>query len=411
MLMDQVLKRFVKIGDLTVTDSAGKVHRFTGALGRTVKVRFTSRAAERQLLFDPELALAEGYMDGTLVFEQGDLYDLLDLGTHNLALSQLKWSVPVERAIGWLKRRALLWNTATKSRRNVERHYDLSGALYGLFLDSERQYTCAYHPTGKEDIETAQRAKERHIAAKLLVRPGQRIVDLGCGFGALSLHLGRHYDVDVTGVTLSREQYEWANARAAELGIADRVRFLHLDYRSVEGVYDRVVSIGMLEHVGPNHLPTCFEKIKSLMAPDGLGLVHSIGRQAGPAPTSAFIDKYIFPGGYIPAVSETIAAIEPTGMWITDVEILRLHYAETLKEWRAKFMAGRDQMKALYDERFCRMWEFYLVSAECFFRRMDGMNFQIQLAKDRHAVPLIRDYMIDDERAAARRQMPVAAAA
>jgi cyclopropane-fatty-acyl-phospholipid synthase len=269
----------------------------------------------------------------------------------------------------------------------------LSGELYELFLDSERQYTCAYHPTGTEDIEQAQRAKERHIAAKLLLAPGQRIVDLGCGWGSLSLHLARHHDVDVTGVTLSKEQYEWANARAAALGLADRVRFLHRDYREVTGQFDRVVSIGMLEHVGVAHYGTLFQRIQDMLTPDGIALVHSIGRMRGPGATNPWIRKHIFPGGYIPALSEVLPAIERSSLWLGDIEILRLHYAQTLRLWRERFMANRERAARLYDERFCRMWEYYLATSEISFRYLDNYIFQVQLARTRNAVPLTRDYI------------------
>ncbi len=280
-------------------------------------------------------------------------------------------------------------------------HYDLSGDMYALFLDSERQYTCAYHPGGSEDLETAQRLKERHVAAKLRLEPGMRIVDFGCGWGSLAIYLARRYDVDVTGVTLSREQVEWGNARAAELGLAGRVRLLHRDYREMEGRFDRVVSIGMLEHVGLARYDLLFRRIRERLTPDGVALVHSIGRMGGPSYTNAWIRKYIFPGGYIPALSEVLPAVERSGLWATDIEILRLHYAHTLRQWRERFVANWDRAATLYDERFCRMWEYYLAASEVFFRVQDGMNFQIQLAADRRTLPLARDYMIDAERQAA----------
>jgi cyclopropane-fatty-acyl-phospholipid synthase len=296
-------------------------------------------------------------------------------------------------------RRLHMWNTRDRSRRNVAHHYDLSGEMYRLFLDRERQYTCAYHPTGEEDLEQAQRLKEQHIAAKLLLEPGMRVVDLGCGWGSLGLYLARHHDVDVTGVTLSIEQSKWANERAQHLGLERRARFLHKDYREVGGRFDRVASIGMLEHVGIGHYPIMIRKVRELLEDRGVALVHSIGRSAGPGYTSPYIRKYIFPGGYIPALSEIIPVIERTKLWITDIEILRLHYAETLRLWRLRFYEHWEEAKALYDERFCRMWEFYLAGSEVFFRAQDGMNFQIQLALERDVVPMTRDYMVDHERA------------
>ena len=265
----------------------------------------------------------------------------------------------------------------------MARHYDLRGELYALFLDSERQYTCAYHPLGTEDLEAAQRIKERHIAAKLRLQPGMRVVDFGCGWGSLAFYLARRYGVDVTGVT-------------------HRVRLLHRDYREIEGQFDRVVSVGMLEHAGLARYDLLFRRIKERLTPDGVALLHSIGRMGGPSYTNAWIRKYIFPGGYIPALSEVLPAVERSGLWATDIEILRLHYAHTLRQWRERFVANWDRAAAIYDERFCRMWEYYLAASEVFFRVKDGMNFQIQLAPDRHTLPLARDYMIKEERMSAQ---------
>ena len=341
-------------------------------------------------------------MDGRIEILEGDIYAFLHLAADNLEHSRPGWAAaPWIDRIEYCLRRIHQRNDEASSGRNVAHHYDLSGELYALFLDSERQYTCAYHPSGSEDLETAQRIKERHIAAKLRLRPGMRVADLGCGWGSLAFYLARRHDVDVTGVTLSREQVQWGNARAAELGLAHRVRLLHLDYRELEGPFDRVVSIGMLEHVGLARYDLLFKRIKQLMTPDGVALLHSIGRMGGPSYTNAWIRKYIFPGGYIPALSEVLPPIEASGLWVTDIEILRLHYAQTLRQWRERFMANRARAAAIYDERFCRMWEYYLAASEVFFRVQDGMNFQIQLAADRQILPLARDYMIDEERMSA----------
>jgi cyclopropane-fatty-acyl-phospholipid synthase len=399
MLLDAMLKRLIRYGELEVVDARGRRRRFGRPPGRRIVMRLLDRPLERELAFQPSLALGEGYMDGRLVLEEGDVAELLLLAADNVQRGFPRWDpAPWVTVAGRLLRRANQRNTRGRSARNVAHHYDLSGELYALFLDGERQYTCAYHPTGMEDLEVAQRAKERHIAAKLLLEPGQRVVDLGCGWGGLALHLARHHQVDVTGVTLSKEQHAWASARAAELGLADHARFLCSDYREVEGRFDRVVSIGLLEHVGLGRYEELFRRIKSLLVPDGVALVHSIGRMGGPSYTNAWIRKYIFPGGYIPALSEVLPPIERSGLWVTDVEILRLHYAHTLRLWRERFLANRERAAALYDERFCRMWEFYLAASEAFFRVQDGMNFQIQLAPERDAVPLARDYMVDHER-------------
>jgi cyclopropane-fatty-acyl-phospholipid synthase len=393
MLLSRMLRPLIRLGRLTVIDADGHPHVFGSEAEPAVTIRLRDRRLHWQLVLNPGLHAGEAYMDGTLTVEEGTLYDFVELMAANLdAAGRGAIKGPVGQLRRWL-RRLTRRNTPSRSERNVAQHYDLSGELYELFLDSERQYTCAYHPTGTEDIEQAQRAKERHIAAKLLLAPGQRVVDLGCGWGSLSLHLARHHHVDVTGVTLSREQYEWANARAAELGLADRARFLHRDYRDVGGQFDRVVSIGMLEHVGVANFGTLFTRIQQMLTPDGIGLVHSIGRMRGPGATNPWVRKHIFPGGYIPALSEVLPAIERSGLWVCDVEILRVHYAHTLRLWRERFQANRERAAALYDERFCRMWEYYLATSEISFRHLDNYNFQIQLARRRDAVPLTRDYI------------------
>jgi cyclopropane-fatty-acyl-phospholipid synthase len=395
MLLDAFFRRLVRAGELTVVDALGRSRTYTGArpLARAA-IRLADRRLEREILLDPQLAVPEAYVDGRLVVEEGDLRDFLEIcavGAEEGLPRLSGWSVA--RHARFLARRVQQFHTFGRAKANVARHYDLSGALYALFLDEEREYTCAYFETGAEDIGTAQRAKERHVAAKLLLRPGHTVLDMGCGWGALALHLAADCRADVTGVTLSEEQHRWANARAAERGLADRARFRLQDYRAVQGRFDRVVSIGMMEHVGLNHYGTMFRKIRELLADDGVALVHSIGRKDGPSANHPWLTKHIFPGSYAPALSEVIPAIERQGLWITDVEILRLHYAHTLRRWRERFLANRDQVAALYDERFCRMWDVYLTATELFFSRSGGFIFQIQLAKDRHAVPLTRDYI------------------
>ena len=399
MLLARALRPLIRTGHLTVIDADGNTHLFGSDLTPAVTVRLHDRSLHWKLALKPGLHAGEAWMNGTLTVEDGKgLYDFLELFGRNLGLmglnsfkSPLRWLKPINRR--WHR-----LNDRVSSERNVAHHYDLSGEMYGLFLDSERQYTCAYHPTGNEDLETAQRLKERHIAAKLQLAPGMRVLDLGCGWGSLAICLARHHDVDVTAVTLSKEQVAWGNARARELGLGDRVRLLHKDYREIEGTFDRVVSIGMLEHVGVRQYGTLFQRIKRLVKPDGVALIHSIGRVAGPGTTNAWIRKYIFPGGYIPALSEVLPAIERSGLWVTDIEVLRVHYAHTLRQWRERFMANRDKAAELYDERFVRMWEYYLATSEISFRFLDNMNFQIQLAPDRNTLPLARDYMIEAER-------------
>jgi cyclopropane-fatty-acyl-phospholipid synthase len=299
-----------------------------------------------------------------------------------------------------LLRRLAQFNPAPRAQRNVAHHYDLNGRLYSLFLDRDRQYSCAYFPTGHETLEEAQIAKKRHIAAKLcLDRPDLSVLDIGCGWGGMALTLARDYGARVTGITLSEEQLAEARSRAEAAGLADRVQFLLMDYRAVHDRFDRIVSVGMFEHVGVGHYRTFFKTIKNCLEPNGVALLHSIGRSDGPGSTNSWIARYIFPGGYSPALSEVLPHIERTGLVATDIEILRLHYAETLRHWRRRFAANRDAITALYDERFCRMFEFYLTGSELAFRHQGHMNFQIQLTREQTAVPLSRDYMARAERA------------
>jgi cyclopropane-fatty-acyl-phospholipid synthase len=310
--------------------------------------------------------------------------------------AMMRWSYRLQRWLRVLEQ----YNPIGKAQKNVAHHYDLRGELYDFFLDSDRQYSCAYFRTGNESLEIAQADKKLHIASKLLLKPGQRVLDIGSGWGGMGLYLARSFDVDVTGVTLSREQHGMSNRRAAEAGIADRVRFKLIDYREEPGRYDRIVSVGMFEHVGSAHYFEYFTKVKELLADDGVMLLHSIGRMEPPGGTNTWLRKYIFPGGYTPALSEVLAAIEKAGLWVTDIEVLRLHYAETLRLWRERFLANREQIKNLagYDDRFCRMWEFYLAGCEVAFRYMNQMVFQIQITRRQDAVPLTRDYMASGER-------------
>jgi len=295
-------------------------------------------------------------------------------------------------------RRLHQYNPIARSRQNVAHHYDLSDALYDLFLDRDRQYSCAYFLDAGEDIDTAQLNKRRHIAAKLLLRPGMKVLDIGSGWGGLALYLAGECGADVTGLTLSTEQLKVAQRRAAQAGLSDRARFYLRDYREETGIYDRVVSVGMFEHVGVSQYPTFFDRVNALLKPDGVALLHSIGRMDGPGATNPWLRKYIFPGGYSPAISEVVPVIERARMWITDIEVLRLHYAETLKAWRRRFLAQRDKVLQLYDERFCRMWETYLAGSEVAFRQSGHLVMQIQMAKAVDTVPLTRDYMFEWER-------------
>ena len=398
MLLAHLLHHLVRHGTLRLIDASGALHVFSGAPGPVITVRLHDRAIERKLFFNPRLALGEAFMEGTLTVEGGSIYDLLDFIGLNMSLAPRHLLTPLYNGFGRAFRVFQQYNPLRRARENVAHHYDLSDTLYDLFLDADRQYSCAYFSAPDLTIEEAQANKKRHLAAKLLLRPGQKVLDIGSGWGGLALYLAKECGVSVTGLTLSVEQLKVAERRAAAAGLADRVRFELRDYREATGTYDRIVSVGMFEHVGVVHYPTFFRKVKELLADDGVALLHSISRQDGPGATNPWIRKYIFPGGYSPAISEVTPVIERTGLWITDIEILRLHYAETLRAWRQRFNANRERVRALYDERFCRMWEFYLAGSEIAFRHLGHINFQIQLAKKVDAVPLTRDYITDWER-------------
>ena len=398
MLLPHLLERIITIGRLCVVDAGGTAHTISGAQGASVAIRLHDRALHWKLVARPRLYLLEAFMDGTLTIEEGTLYDFLDLLAVNLA------ALPEGVLARWcngsatLLRRIHQYNPLRRARQNAAHHYDLSDQLYELFLDRDRQYSCAYFRDGNEDLDTAQLDKKQHIAAKLLIRPGHKVLDIGSGWGGLAIYLASECGAEVSGLTLSVEQHKMAERRAAAAGLSDRVRFHLHDYREERGRYDRIVSVGMFEHVGINHYNAFFAKLGSLLAPDGVALLHSIGRMDGPGSTNPWIRKYIFPGGYSPALSEVLPVVEQARLWVTDVEILRLHYAETLRAWRQRFERNRGRLRTIYDERFCRMWEMYLVGSEIAFRRQGHMVFQMQLAKAVDTVPLTREYMLDWER-------------
>ena len=392
--LSHLLKRFVKIGTLNVIDASGKRHVFQGAAGPQVTFRLTDPNLYRRMFFNPDLAVGEGYMDGTLIFEGCTVYDFLHLFNLNrLSLGAYPLQ-SVVRKISKAFRFLQQHNPIGKARENVAHHYDLSREMYALFLDVDQQYSCAYFEHESDTLEQAQLQKKHHIAAKLQLQPGQRVLDIGCGWGGMALELAQLEDVEVVGVTLSTEQHQVATQRARDLGLSHRVRFELRDYRDLNESFDRIVSVGMFEHVGVKHYDEFFRQINHLLTEDGVMLLHSIGRMSPPGTTGPWIRKYIFPGGYTPSMSEVFAATERQRLWVTDVEILRLHYAETLRHWAQRFQANRARVAQLYDERFCRMWEFYLACAEMVFRHGSGMVFQMQLARNRHAVPQTRDYML-----------------
>src|SRR3989440_6053587 len=397
--MDRLLRyflgQFVRRGSMTFTTASGTKFTCGDGTGRPVAVRFLTRRTELRILLNPELALGEAYMDGTFVVENGKIADalaiLLDQPDMVPRWGRLQW---------WLRyfvRHIRQFNRRGRSRDNVAHHYDLDGRLYSLFLDADKQYSCAYFETPGTTLDDAQLAKKRHLAAKLLIQPGNQVLDIGSGWGGLGLYLAEMADADVTGITLSSEQLQVANARAADKNLTRSAKFLLQDYRDVTGPFDRIVSVGMFEHVGVDFYDAYFRRCAELLGDDGVMLLHSIGRSTGPDVTSPWITKYIFPGGYIPALSEVIPAIERAGLLVCDVEILRLHYAETLRAWRERFMVRREEAVRLYDERFARMWEFSLAASEMSFRKQNLMNFQIQLTRRQGIVPITRDYITREE--------------
>jgi cyclopropane-fatty-acyl-phospholipid synthase len=399
IVMDQLLRRlltkFIRRGSMTFTTASGAKFTCGDGTGTHVAARFLTTQAETRILLHPELALGEAYMDGSFIVEQGSIADALAI------LMDQPDVLPRWAKVRWWARYFIRHlsqlNLRGRSRHNVEQHYDLDGRLYSLFLDTDKQYSCAYFETPETTLEDAQLAKKRHLAAKLLVGRGQRVLDIGSGWGGLALYLAEIAGADVTGVTLSSEQLEVSNARAAEKNLTGSARFLLQDYRDVEGPFDRIISVGMFEHVGVDFYETFFKHCAKLLTDDGVMMLHSIGRSEGPDATNPWIAKYIFPGGYIPSLSEAMHAIERSGLLVCDVEILRLHYAETLKAWRQRFMARREEAVGLYDERFARMWEFYLAASEMAFRKQNLMNIQIQLTKRQGIVPMTRGYIAQEE--------------
>ncbi len=393
MLFAPLLRRLVKFGTLTVIDPRGGSHSMEGAGGPSVAIRLHDSSVSRGLIRNPALAIGEAYMDGRLTVEQGTLFDFLTILVVNRREAHLgRSSGPAARGRKLLGRMRT-HNPVGAARRKVSHHYDLKPELFDLFLDSDRQYSCAYFASDNDDIETAQRRKKTHLAAKLLLRPGNRVLDIGSGWGGLGLYLAQETDVDVTGVTLSHEQHDLSNARAVEAGLSERVRFKLQDYREEAGRYERIVSVGMLEHVGLGHYREFFGKVRELLTDDGVAVVHTIGRYDTPGPVNPWIARYIFPGTYVPTLSELMPAIEEQNLLVTDIEVLKRHYAKTLRAWRDRFVSNRDRACAMYDERFCRMWEFYLTACEVGFLSKELNVFQIQLAKDLDAVPETRDYI------------------
>ncbi|MHB9880618.1 class I SAM-dependent methyltransferase [Pacificimonas sp. ICDLI1SI03] len=400
-LLNHILDRLIRRGELTVVGANGKRRTF-GAPDPDyghLTLRLHDSGVARAIVSNIGLGFTEAFMDGRLSIEGGDIRDFLYLIKRNNSFGTGRTieGQGLKRRLTRLRARLDRFNWKQRSERNVAHHYDLSDDLYKLFLDEDWQYSCAYFEDGVTDLDTAQLAKKRHIAAKLALEPGHTVLDIGCGWGGMALYLARTFDVRVKGITLSREQLKVARRRAEEEGLADRVTFELIDYRDVEGSFDRIVSVGMFEHVGPPHYAKFFRKCRNLLAQDGVMLLHTIGRMGGPGVTDSFTSKYIFPGGYIPALSEIVSASEREKLIMTDTETLRLHYAKTLRIWYDRTKSAKDRIVALYDERFYRMWTLYLAGAEMSFLTGGMCNYQVQYVRDRYALPLTRDYLAERE--------------
>ena len=402
-LLDRMLRQLVREGELTIVDHDGRRYCYGTPLPgeRPLVARLTDRGAAFHIASNPRLGAGEAYMDGRLVMEEGDVRDLTHLIQRNAPFENLAPLEPkglLRRAADFAAGRLDQVNWRSRSRRNAEHTYNLTRRLYELFLDEDRQYTCAYYLDPANSLEQAQLDKKAHLAAKLHLKPGMRVLDIGCGWGGLALYLHRTYDVEVLGVALAPDQIAFCNERAAELGVSAKVKFELNDYRDVPGRFDRIVSVGLIEHLGTPHYPGFFAKTRALLAPDGVMVSHCCGRMGPPGVTDAWTRKYIFPGGYIPALSELVVEAEQHKLIVADVEALRYHYAHTLEAWYHRTNAARDEIVALYDERFFRMWQFYLAGAEAAFRHGGLVNWQVQYLRRRDAVPMTRDYMIEEER-------------
>ncbi|MEM5583441.1 cyclopropane-fatty-acyl-phospholipid synthase family protein [Roseibium sp. AS2] len=398
-LLSSLLRSFIKRGRMRVIDLAGRVHEFgSGEDGPTVTIRLHDKALYRSLFLNPELAAGEAYMDGTLTMEEGSTcYDFMFLFSINRAPLGAN---PVQGLLrkGWkLFRRHQQKNSVERAKTQARHHYDLSTDLYRLFLDEGFNYSCAYYTDPDDSLETAQAAKLTHLVAKLDLEPDMEVLEIGGGWGSLAIRMAQA-GARVTSLNVSPEQVKIAEERVRAAGLEDRVTFVLKDYREFEGRFDRIVSVGMMEHVGIGHLDAYFSQIRDCLTPNGYAVVHSIGRMTPPGTTGPFIRKHIFPGGYVPALSEVFASTERLGLWVCDAEILRLHYYYTIRDWRRRFEENRAAAASLYDEAFCRMWEFYLCAVELGFLHGSNMVFQLLLSKERDAVPIVRDFIIDNER-------------
>ena len=401
--LSHLLRHFVRVGSLKIIDAKGREHLFAGKPGPSVTIRITRPSLYYKLFFNPRIYVGESYMDGGLVCEKGQLNNFLRLYFLNAESFESHFMQRVLHSLSTALRRFQQNNTIHRARRRVAHHYDIGNDFYKLFLDEDMQYSCAVFETQNDSLEQAQLNKKRLIAAKLNLRPGDRVLDIGSGWGGMAMYLASVEDVQCLGVTLSKEQYELANRRAREAGLSDRVRFELKDYRDVDGSFDRIVSVGMFEHVGARHFGEFFAGIGKLLKRDGVALLHSIGRCSPPGLTEPWIQKYIFPGGYTPSLSEVLKSIERKQLWVNDIEVLRLHYAYTAREWKRQLMENYDAVKEMFDERFCRMWEFFLTGVEETFLNDTSMVFQMLISHERDAVPITREFVEENKERLAER--------
>lgn len=393
MIIKSVLSRVIRKGNLTWIQHDGNVHHYGDGSGELIKIRTTKDFSEIKLLLNPSLQFGESYMNGSLIMEEGRIHDLLKLLFSNSKIDVDHWIMDVSRAVRFVLNKFNVGNYLSKSKKNVAHHYDLSDQLYDLFLDKDRQYSCAYFNSPNDTLDQAQTNKKELIAKKLLLEKGQNVLDIGCGWGGMASFLSKRSEVNVKGITLSEEQIQYANKRKQTESLHN-VEYKLQDYRNVNETYDRIVSVGMFEHVGTKHYQDFFNKVYDLLNDTGVALIHTIGRLSEPSTNDPWIEKYIFPGGYIPALSETVSKIEKSGLSMTDIQILKFHYAETLKRWRYNFYDNIDKVKEIYDEKFCRMWDFYLSSSQASFEESTLVVFQLQLSKNKKTVPDKRDYML-----------------
>ena len=393
MIIKSVLSRVIRKGNLTWIQHDGNIHHYGDGSGELIKIRTTKDFSEIKLLLNPSLQFGESYMNGSLIMEEGRIHDLLKLLFSNSKIDVDHWIMDVSRAVRFILNKFNVGNYLSKSKKNVAHHYDLSDQLYDLFLDKDRQYSCAYFNSPNDTLDQAQTNKKELIAKKLLLEKGQNVLDIGCGWGGMASFLSKRSEVNVKGITLSEEQIQYANKRKQTESLHN-VEYKLQDYRKVNETYDRIVSVGMFEHVGTKHYQDFFNKVYDLLNDTGVALIHTIGRLSEPSTNDPWIEKYIFPGGYIPALSETVSKIEKSGLSMTDIQILKFHYAETLKRWRYNFYDNIDKVKEIYDEKFCRMWDFYLSSSQASFEESTLVVFQLQLSKNKKTVPDKRDYLL-----------------